>query len=317
VARVIPGLSVGHVTDNRGHTGCTVIMPERPAAGALEIAGRAAAVHGLEFLDPRHLAPTVDAVVLAGGSAYGLEAIWGVMQWLEERGRGFPVSRTVVPHVAGAIIFDLSVGDHRARPDRAMGHAAAAAAGAGPVAEGSVGAGTGASVGKLYGIERAMRGGLGVARVDRDGITTAALMVVNAAGDVRDPATGRLLAGARDAPDGRQLVDTAAALAAGVSPPRFRPAHTTIGVVATTAALSKAEAARVARLGLAGFGRALSPPHLDTDGDCLFCLSIGEEPADVAGVGAAAAEAVATAIARGVLSATPLPGLPTARDLSR
>src|SRR5205807_278939 len=118
--------------------------------------------HGLEFLDPRHLAPTVDAVVLAGGSAYGLEAIWGVMQWLEERGRGFPVSRTVVPHVAGAIIFDLSVGDHRARPDRAMGHAAAAAAaaaGAGPVAEGSVGAGTGATVGKLYGIERAMRAG--------------------------------------------------------------------------------------------------------------------------------------------------------------
>jgi len=316
VASVIPGLSVGHVTDNRGLTGCTVIMPERPATGALEIAGRAAAVHGLEFLDPRHLAPTVDAVVLAGGSAYGLEAIWGVMQWLEERGRGFPVSRTVVPHVAGAIIFDLSVGDHRARPDRAMGHAAAAAASAGPVAEGSVGAGTGATVGKLYGIERAMRGGLGVARVDGAGIVTAALMVVNAVGDVRDPATGRLLAGARDAPDGRQLVDTAAALAAGASPPRFRPAHTTIGVVATTAGLSKAEAARVARLGLAGFGRALSPPHLDTDGDCLFCLSIGAQPADVASVGAAAAEAVATAIARAVVCATPLPGLPTARDLS-
>jgi L-aminopeptidase/D-esterase-like protein len=315
VVSVIPGLSVGHVTDNRGLTGCTVIMPEGPATGALEIAGRAAAVHGLEFLDPRHLAPTVDAIVLAGGSAYGLESIWGVMQWLEERGRGFAVSRTVVPHVAGAIIFDLSVGDHRVRPDRAMGHAAAAAASAGPVAEGSVGAGTGATVGKLYGIERAMRGGLGVARVDREGIVTAALMVVNAVGDVRDPATGRLLAGARDAPDGRRLVDTAAALAAGAGPPRFRPAHTTIGVVATTGGLSKAEAARVARLGLAGFGRALSPPHLDTDGDCLFCLSIGAQPADVASVGAAAAEVVATAIARAVLCATPLPGLPTARDI--
>lgn len=313
---MIPGLRVGNVTDNRGLTGCTVIMPERPATGALEIAGRAAAVHGLEFLDPRHLMPTVDAIVLAGGSAYGLEAIWGVMQWLEERGRGFPVSRTVVPHVAGAIIFDLSVGDYRARPDRDMGHAAAAAANAGSVAEGSVGAGTGATVGKLYGIERAMRGGLGVARVDRDGIVTAALMVVNAVGDVRDPATGRLLAGARDAPDGRRLVDTAAALAAGASLPRFRPAHTTIGVVATTAGLNKAEAARVARLGLAGFGRALSPPHLDTDGDCLFCLSIGAQPADLASVGAAAAEAVAEAIARAVLCATPLPGLPTARDLS-
>src|SRR5256885_15963161 len=127
-------------------------MPEGPATGALEIAGRAAAVHGLEFLDPRHLAPTVDAIVLAGGSAYGLESIWGVMQWLEERGRGFPVSRNVVPHVAGALIFDLSGGDHRARPDPALGPAAAAAGGAGPVAESSVGPGPGATAGKPYGL---------------------------------------------------------------------------------------------------------------------------------------------------------------------
>src|SRR2546425_6015208 len=156
------------------------------------------------------------------------------MQWLEERGRGFAVSRTVVPHVAGAILFDLSVADHRARPDRAMGYAAASAATASPVAEGSVGAGTGATVGKLHGIERAMRGGLGVAQVERDGIVTAALMVVNAVGDVRDPATGQLIAGARDAPDGMRLVDSAAALEAGATPPSFRPVNTTIGVIATT-----------------------------------------------------------------------------------
>jgi L-aminopeptidase/D-esterase-like protein len=313
---VIPGVHVGHVTDLRSLTGCTAILPERPAVGALEIAGWAAGVHGIEFLDPRHVAPTIDGIVLAGGSAFGLEAVWGAMQYLEERGRGFPATRTVIPHVAGAIIFDLNVGDHRIRPDRAMGYAACAAAQAGPVEEGNVGAGTGATVGKLFGIERAMRGGLGVAQVERDGIVTAALMVVNAVGDVRDPATGQLIAGARDAADGRRLVDSAAALEAGATPPSFRPVNTTIGVIATTAALGKSEAARVARLGLQGFERALSPPHLPADGDALFCLSVGNSRTDLASLGKAAADAVATAIARAVLCATSLPGLPAARDLT-
>jgi L-aminopeptidase/D-esterase-like protein len=313
---VIPGVRVGHVTDLRSLTGCTAILPDEPAVGALEIAGWAAGVHGIEFLDPRHVAPTLDGVVLAGGSAFGLEAVWGAMQFLEERGRGFHVTRTVVPHVAGAIIFDLNVGDHRTRPDRAMGYAACAAARPGPVEEGNVGAGTGATVGKLYGIERAMRGGLGVAQVERDGIVTAALMVVNAVGDVRDPATGRLIAGTRDAADGSRLVDSAAALEAGATPPSFRPVNTTIGVVATTAALGKSEAARVARAGLEGFERVLSPPHLSMDGDALFCLSVGHARAELAALGRAAADAVAMAIARAVLCATPLPGLPVAADIS-
>lgn len=312
---MIPGLRVGHVTDLQSLTGCTVILPDRPAVGALEIAGWAAGVYGIEFLDPRHLAPTVDGIMLAGGSAFGLEAVWGALAYLEERGRGFPVGRTVVPHVAGAIIFDLNVGDHRVRPDRAMGYAACVAAQAGPVEEGSVGAGTGATVGKLHGIERAMRGGLGCARVDVGGVAVGALMVVNAVGDVRDPVTGRLLAGARDAADGRELVDTAAALEGGAALPRFRPVNTTIGVIATSAALGKAEAARLAWLGLAGFERALSPPHLPTDGDALFCLSVGDDRAELGALGAAAAEAVAAAIARAVRHATSLPGLPAAGDL--
>ena len=312
---MIPGVHVGHVTDLRSLTGCTAILPERPAVGALEIAGWAAGVHGIEFLDPRHLAPTVDGIVLAGGSAFGLEAVWGAMAYLEEHGRGFPVSRTVVPHVAGAIIFDLNVGDHRVRPDRAMGYAACAAARPGPVEEGSVGAGTGATVGKLYGIERAMRGGLGVSRVERDGVVTAALMVVNAVGDVRDPVTGRLIAGARDAADGRHLVDSATTLEAGLPLMRIRPVNTTVGVIATTAALGKSEAARVARLGLEGFDRALSPPHLPMDGDALFCLSVGDARAELASLGRAAADAVAAAIARAVLCATSLPGLPAAREI--
>ncbi len=204
-ALMIPGLRVGHVTDAVGLTGCTVILSDAPAVGGVEIRGWAAGVHGLEFLDPRHLVPTLDGVVLAGGSAFGLEAIWGVMRYLEERGVGFTTSQTVVPHVAGAILYDLGLGDPTARPDRAMGHRAAAAARPGPVAEGNVGAGTGASVGKLHGIARATKGGLGCAVLERDGVHLGALMAVNAVGDVRDPDTGRLIAGARDAADGRRL----------------------------------------------------------------------------------------------------------------
>ena len=312
---MIPGVRIGHATDPVGLTGVTVVLPDRPAVGGVEIRGWAVGIHGLEFLDPRHLVPTLDGIVLSGGSAFGLEAIWGVMHWLEERGAGFPTSHTVIPHVAGAILYDLGVGDHRARPDRAMGYAAAAAAGPGPVAEGNVGAGTGATVGKLRGARCAMRGGIGCAAITREDTTVAALIAVNAVGDVRDPATGRLIAGARDAPDGRRLIDTTAALAAGEPPPSFRPVNTTIGVVATTAALDKAEATRLARFGMDGFARALSPPHLPTDGDALFSLSVGAARADLAALGADAADVVARAIVRAVTAATSLPGLPAARDL--
>jgi L-aminopeptidase/D-esterase-like protein len=312
---MIPGVRIGHATDATGLTGCTAILPDAPAVGGVEIRGWAAGVHGLEFLDPRHLVPTLDGVVLAGGSAFGLEAIWGVMQYLEERGIGFPVSRTVVPHVAGAILFDLGVGDHRARPDRAMGYAAAAAAQPGPPAEGNVGAGTGASVGKLHHIERAMRGGLGAAVVEGAGFVAGAIVAVNAVGDVRDPDDGRLVAGARDAADGQRLVNTAAELAAGVPPPAFRPSNTTIGCIVTDARLTKPEAAWVAALGMDGFTMALSPPHLATDGDTLFCLSVGAREGDPADVGKAAAQAVARAIVRGVRAATGLPGLPAVRDI--
>ena len=312
---MIPGLRVGHVTDAVGLTGCTVILSDAPAVGGVEIRGWAAGVHGLDFLDPRHLVPTLDGVVLAGGSAFGLEAIWGVMRYLEEHGVGFPTSQTVVPHVAGAILYDLGLGDPTARPDRAMGHRAAAAARPGPVAEGNVGAGTGASVGKLHGIARATKGGLGCAVLERDGVHLGALMAVNAVGDVRDPDTGRLIAGARDAADGRRLIDTGAALAAGARPPAFRPTNTTIGLVATTASLDKVGATRVARLAMDGFTRALSPPHLTTDGDTLFCLSVGAERADVDTLGREAADLVARAIARAVRAATAAGGLPAARDL--
>jgi L-aminopeptidase/D-esterase-like protein len=196
-----------------------------------------------------------------------------------------------------------------------MGYRAAAAARPGPVEEGNVGAGTGATVGKLGGIARATKGGLGCAVADVDGVHLGALMAVNAVGDVRDPETGRLVAGARDAAEGRRLIDTAAALAAGVPAPTFRPTNTTIGVVATTAALDKAQAAHLARLSMDGFARALSPPHLATDGDTLFCLSVGREPARVEVLGPALADLVARAIVRAVRAATGVAGLPAARDL--
>ena len=313
---MISGLSVGQVSDPVGLTGVTVLLPQRPAIGGVEIRGWAVGIHGLEFLDPRHLVPALDGVVLSGGSAFGLETIWGVMQWLEERGVGFRTSHTAIPHVAGAILYDLGVGDHRRRPDRAMGYAAAAAARPGPVEEGNVGAGTGATVGKLSGARCAMKGGIGCATVRVDDVELGALVAVNAVGDVRDPETGRLIAGTRDAPDGRRLVDTAAALAAGAPPPAFRPVNTTIGVVATTAALDKAGAARLAAQAIEGFGLALSPPHLGADGDALFAMSVGDASADSALLGAAAARVVARAIVRAVTMATSLPGIPAARDLA-
>ncbi|MBI4272216.1 MAG: P1 family peptidase [Candidatus Rokubacteria bacterium] len=312
----VPGLRVGHATDAVALTGVSVVLCDRPAVCGVELRGGANDVVGLDYLDPRHLVPTVEGVVLGGGSRFGEEAVYGVLRWLEERGRGFAAGSTVVPHVPGAFLFDLGVGDGRVRPTREMGYAAAAVASAGPVAEGNVGAGTGATVGKLHGAARAMKGGIGSAAVRLGDVVVGALVAVNALGDVRDPDTATLVAGTRDAPEGRRLIDTARALAAGTVPGGFgTPRHTTIGVVATTARLDKAEAGKVAALGMLGFARALSPPHTAFDGDTLFALSVGDLSADPTRLGLAAAEAVARAIVRGVRAATSLPGLPAAGDL--
>ena len=311
----VPGIRVGHATDAQGLTGCTVVLADRPAVGGVDLRGGAYAVYGLDFLDPRHLVPTLDGVILCGGSAFGLEAVFGVMQYLEERGVGFSAGPTVVPHVAGAVLFDLGVGDPRARPGRAMGYQAAQAARTGPVEEGNVGAGTGATVGKLFGIGRAMKSGIGTASGKIGEVIVGALVAVNALGDVRDPETGALLAGARDKPDGVRLVDTARALAAGATPPSFAPRHTTLAVVATNARLTKSEATKVAQLGMLGFARALSPPHTGVDGDTLFCLSVGDTTADLTTLGLAAADTIARAIGRAVRAAASLPGLPASKDL--
>jgi L-aminopeptidase/D-esterase-like protein len=312
----VPGIRVGHATDTAACTGVTVLLCDRPAVAAVEQRGGANDVVGLDYLDARHLVATVNGVVLGGGSRFGGEAIWGVVRYLEERGIGFAAGPTVVPHVPGAFLFDLNVGDGRVRPTREMGYAAAAAAGPGPVAEGSVGAGIGTSVGKVYGIGRAMRGGIGSASAEVGDAVVGALVAVNAVGDVRDPDTDELIAGTRDAADG--LCDSAALLRSTVPLARFgTPENTTIGVVATSARLSKPEASKVAALGFLGFARALSPPHTAFDGDTLFALSVGDVPTDLTRLGLIAADVVARAIARGVRAATSLPGLPAARDLDR
>ena len=312
----VPGIRVGQATDSVALTGVSVVLCDTPAVAGVELRGWANDVVGLDYLDPRHLVGTVHGVVLGGGSRFGGEAIWGVLRWLEQQGRGYAAGPTVVPHVPGAFLFDLNVGDGRVRPTREMGYEAASRAAAGPVAEGNVGAGTGASVGKIYGRPRAMRGGIGSASVRLGDVIVGALVAVNALGDVRDPETGGLIAGARDAPDGRRLVDSARALLQDGAPERFAaPAHTTIGVIATNARLGKAEASKVASLGMLGFARALSPPHTAFDGDTLFALSVGQVSADITRLGLAAGEAVAQAIVRGVRAATSLPDLPAARDL--
>ncbi len=312
----VPGIRVGHFTDRSGLTGCSVVLCDRPAVGGVELRGWATGVHGLDFLDPRHLITTLNGVILSGGSAFGLEAVFGVLQYLEERGIGFNVGPTVVPHVSSAILFDLTVGDPRARPTRALGYQACLDARSGSVEEGSVGAGTGDSVGKLFGISQAMRGGVGSASADVGEGVIGALVAVNAFGDVREPETGQLLAGTRDAPGGWHLVDTAAELKRGTPLRGFRsPQHTTVGVLATNCRLTKPEATKVAQLGMLGFARVLSPPHTAVDGDVLFCLSVGDVPAELTVLGLAAADAVARAVVRAIKAATSLPGLPAWKDL--
>jgi L-aminopeptidase/D-esterase-like protein len=315
------GVKVGHFTDARRPTGCTVVLAEGGAVAGVDVRGGAPGTRETDMLAPSNLVEQAHAVVLSGGSAFGLDTASGVMRWLEERGVGFAVGAARVPLVPAAILFDLGLGDWKIRPDAASGYAAAKAASSGPVAEGNVGAGAGATVGKLLGPERAMKSGLGTAALRLpDGVIVAALVAVNAVGDVIDPATGRLVAGARRA-DGRGLEDSVAAILAGrLTLPARRSGeaergNTTIGVVATNAALTKAAATKVAQMAHDGLARTLRPVHTPWDGDTLFALSTGTLAADTLVIGTLAAEAVAQAVLRGVRAAKGLPGLPAASDL--
>jgi L-aminopeptidase/D-esterase-like protein len=310
----VAGLRVGHFTDTRRPTGCTVVLVPEGAVCGVDVRGAAPGTRETELLSPLNAVEQVHAVLLAGGSAFGLDAAGGVMRWLEERGIGVQVGPARVPIVPAAILFDLWLGDARIRPDAASGHAACEAASRDTPAQGNVGAGAGASVGKLFGIERAMKGGIGSASVTVGGVTVGALVAVNALGDVIDPATGQPIAGARTM-DGRGLQGTMTSLLRGELPAPFQPGSaTTIGVIATDALLTKPQANKIAQMAHDGLARSINPVHTMGDGDALFALGTGASgrTASTTLLGALAAEVTARAVVNAVRAARRLagPGLP-------
>jgi L-aminopeptidase/D-esterase-like protein len=309
----IAGVLVGHASDYDGLTGCTVILCEAGAIAGGDIRGSATGTEEWELLNPQHVTDRIHGVVFAGGSAFGLEAASGVRRFLEHKGVGFQTGPARVPLVPCAILYDLGIGRSTARPTREMGEAAAAVATSNPVTEGAVGAGTGATVGKLLGMRQAMKSGLGSFTVDLEGayagVKVAAMAVVNAVGDVRDPATRKIVAGARRSPDSKEFADSTRVMKAG-TPSGFTRQNTTLVVVATNARLNKVEATKLAQLAHLGMARAIDPVNTMSDGDLVIALSIGEGKAPVDSLGVAAAEAVAASILRAVRLAPSLGGLP-------
>ena len=313
----IDGIKVGHHTLIERPTGCTVILTEAGAVAAVDVRGSSPGTREIALLDPTNTVQKVHAIVLSGGSAFGLAAADGVVRYLAEREIGYPTSAANVPIVPAAILYDLGIGDNPSiYPTADCGYNAASAASSDPVIEGSVGAGTGATVGKIGGPSRAMKGGVGTAVLKLpNGIQVAALMAVNAVGNVVDPETGSIIAGVRTA--NGKLAD-ARTIFQHVPDASIRNAeNTTIGVVATDAALNRAQLALVARMAHDGLARAIRPAHTPADGDAIFVLSTGNVTADVNlfAIGTLAADVTAEAIVRAVRSATSLPGYPSARDL--
>ena len=318
----VPGIKVGHHTLSERPTGCTVILAEAGVTAGVDVRGSAPATRETDLLNPVNLVQIAHAIVLSGGSAFGLDSASGVMRFLEERRIGFAFGAAHVPIVPAAAIFDLSVGDGRIRPGADCGYQAARAATDMRVPEGSVGAGAGATVGKAAGMGRSMKGGVGSAAITLpNGLIVAALAVVNAAGDVIDPANGQVVAGVRTA-DGKAFADARKLLrAGGPAAPAAARQNTTLGVIATNARLTKTEATRVAQMAHDGYARALAPSHTPGDGDVIFTLATGSAGAtgaassDAGVVGALAADVMADAIVRAARQATGVPGIPAVRDV--
>lgn len=315
----VPGIRVGHWTHPSGSTGCTAILAEGGAVAGVDVRGGAPGTRETDLLRPEMSVDSVHAVVLSGGSAYGLAAADGVMQYLEGEGVGFRAGGSVVPIVPAAILFDLAVGDPKVRPTAKSGLAAARDASRQPVPMGSAGAGAGATVGKLFGRGRAMRGGLGSAAITRpDGLVVGAIAAVNALGDVVDPATGEIVAGARTA-DGSAFADSMAQLRSGS---RARPSgaaqNTTIAVVAANVTWTKTQASKAAQMAHDGLAMAIRPAHMPFDGDTVFALGTGGRTVDarmLGEIGALAADVLAQAVVAAVRTAESGFGLPAATDL--
>ena len=317
----IPGIRVGHVTDERALTGCTaIVFPEGGVAGHV-VCGVASGSRELAALTPRHLVERIHGICLSGGSAFGLAAAAGVMRRLEAAGIGHVTVRAKVPIVAGAVVYDLNLGDGGVRPDEAMGETAADAALAGaPAASGNIGAGAGVCAGKILGPACATKTGLGNAGLStEEGLLVAALAVVNPVGDVLDPTTGCAMAGARRGPASDELVGTASLIRAGARCAPLDDHHTTLAVVGTNAALTRVEAAWVAEQAAVAIARLIDPPFTRHDGDVVFCVSVGAAEGrvavDVHRVGLLARDALAAAIVNACRSAAPAGGLPSCHGL--
>lgn len=319
----VGSLRVGHFTDSRRPTGCTVVIFDRGAVAGVDVRGSAPGTRETDLLNPINTVQTVNAILLSGGSAYGLDAATGVMHYLEENKLGFNVGSVIVPIVPAAILFDLEIGDARIRPDAQAGYQACLNASADHPMEGCVGAGAGATVGKLFGMRQAMKSGIGsvslsIANTD---LVVGAIVAVNAVGDVYSRTTGKILAGARSA-DGDEFLDSMKQIFEGATMSgRREGAHqggnTTIGIVATNARLTKTEATKVAQMSHDGLARVINPVHTAMDGDTIFAVGTGTSRtrADVSTIGAVAAQAMSEAVNRAVRAASGIPGLPAHRDL--
>jgi L-aminopeptidase/D-esterase-like protein len=317
----VRGIEVGHAQDEEALTGCTVIICRKGAVAGVDVRGGAPGTRETDLLNPINLVEKVNAIVLAGGSAFGLDAASGVMRYLEEKKIGFNTGVAKVPIVPSAILYDLNLGRADVRPDSAMGYRAAASASSDAPAEGNVGVGTGASVGKMFGLGLAMKAGVGTASINiGGGVTVGALVAVNAWGDVVDPQTNQIVAGLRSGKVGplrvgkkEHFADTFSMMKSTIGRNILgltSRANTVIGVVATNAKLTKAQATKVAQMAQDGVARTIRPAHTMLDGDVTFALSTGTRKADVSSVGAFAAEVMAEAIIRAVKTARPVGGLP-------
>lgn len=317
----VAGLKVGHWTDTAAATGCTVVLCQDGAVGGVDVRGSAPGTRETDLLRPTNLVQQAHAVLLTGGSAYGLAAASGVMGWLEARGFGLKVGASIVPIVPAAVLFDLPIGRADVRPDAAAGFAACDNASRQPVAEGSIGAGTGATVGKLLGPSYATKGGLGSAARKvglGQAITVGALVAVNAFGDVVDPANGQIIAGCRN-PSGTGFLNMVAHMHGDLSQTAFGfSGNTTIAIVATDAVLTKEQANKVAQMAHDGLARAIRPVHTMFDGDTVFCLATGKQShptVDASVIGTIAAEVLAEAVVRAAQQATSLAGIPACSEL--
>jgi L-aminopeptidase/D-esterase-like protein len=314
----VPGIKVGHYTDEEAATGCTVILCEAGAIAGVDVRGSAPGTRETDLLRPMNLVEKVHAILLSGGSAFGLDAAGGVMHYLEEQGIGYDTMVAKVPIVPTAILFDLDIGSSKIRPGAEEGYKACLAATEKKVTEGCVGAGTGATVGKILGIAQATKSGLGTASCKiGDELIVAALVVVNAIGDIIDPKTGDILAGPRNEKN-NGFLSTVELLTGGVYSYRksLMPTNTTLGVVATNACLNKEQVNKVAQMAQDGLARAINPSHTMYDGDTVFAMSLGDKTGDLTTLGTAAAEVVSSAIVKALQHAETLAGIPAIKGIT-